>query len=190
MPAAHTHATLLRDRRFSPADAYRRLRHTYGYGVHSPFAYMFVTEILRTSCEYYAEADIRDSFRHADTAQMLDALLLHRMAARLRFRKAYIDPRAGKPVAEAVRAADSRIHIEHRPRHAQGCDLMYVTHPAPAADIPLPCEGGALLLRGASHDTMRRLCAMMTRGLALYSPAALLLIDRPGMTFTSYTVML
>ena len=33
---------------------WRRLRHGRGFGVHSPFAYRFIREVLRERCAYYA----------------------------------------------------------------------------------------------------------------------------------------
>ena len=46
----------------SPLTLFRCLRHRGGFGIHSPFAYSFVTEVLTQRLPYYGYADIsRDS---------------------------------------------------------------------------------------------------------------------------------
>lgn len=39
-------------------NALGRLRHSKGFGIHSPFAFSFVLRVLREKCAYYAYADI------------------------------------------------------------------------------------------------------------------------------------
>lgn len=39
-------------------NALGRLRHSKGFGIHSPFAFSFVLQVLREKCAYYAYADI------------------------------------------------------------------------------------------------------------------------------------
>lgn len=40
--------------------AFSRYRHGKGFGIHSPFAYRFITEVLRQRCHYYAYDELKD----------------------------------------------------------------------------------------------------------------------------------
>lgn len=41
--------------------SFKRLRHGRGFGVHSPYAYAFITEVLRQPYAYYAYAELPDA---------------------------------------------------------------------------------------------------------------------------------
>jgi len=49
-------------RSIAPLDYFVRWRHGRGFGIHSPFAYRFVTEVLRERCAYYAYHNIAKHF--------------------------------------------------------------------------------------------------------------------------------
>lgn len=67
--------------------AFRRLRHSRGFGIHSPFAYRFVTEVLCQRLPYYGYRTVGHDRTHR---------LLLRLTAYFR------------PVTAAVYAADTR----------------------------------------------------------------------------------
>ena len=46
-------------------NALGRLRHSKGFGIHSPFAFSFVLRVLREKCAYYAYSDIEERRRLA-----------------------------------------------------------------------------------------------------------------------------
>jgi len=46
-------------------NALGRIRHSRGFGIHSPFAFSFVLRVLREKCAYYAYADIESRRRLA-----------------------------------------------------------------------------------------------------------------------------
>lgn len=45
---------------FSPARIFTSLRHRRGFGVHSPFAFRFITETLRCRWDYYAYSKLKN----------------------------------------------------------------------------------------------------------------------------------
>jgi hypothetical protein len=49
-------------RRIAPLDYFIRWRHGRGFGIHSPFAYRFVTEVLKERYAYYAYHKIAEHF--------------------------------------------------------------------------------------------------------------------------------
>lgn len=63
----------------------RRWRRSQGFGVHSPFAFSFIREVLRERrCAYYAYADIaREVACREGAISEKDALLLYRVVVNL-----------------------------------------------------------------------------------------------------------
>ena len=96
------------------ADAYRRWRHTRGFGVHSPFAYAIVTEALypRRGYAYYLENDSRlESPLPGESGR---ARALYRLCIFLRQRhasplKVHLMPEAPRCYRMAVRLAGAVI---------------------------------------------------------------------------------
>ncbi|MGM9860968.1 MAG: hypothetical protein ACI30W_00075 [Muribaculaceae bacterium] len=71
-----------------------RWRTSLGFGVHSPFAFRFIREVLRERhCAYYAYTDIAADISKAPHAAMplRRALLLYRVIIDLQPRAAYVD---------------------------------------------------------------------------------------------------
>lgn len=60
----------------------RRFRKRRGYGIHSPFAFSFVTGVVYETGEYYAYERLRKAFRRSPAAplRLKDVLLLFRLA--------------------------------------------------------------------------------------------------------------
>ncbi len=56
---------------------WRMFRHEYGFGIHSPFAYRFITEVIRQPYAYYAYAALPDKRQR----------LIFRIAVELRCRR-------------------------------------------------------------------------------------------------------
>lgn len=66
--------------KFNPLASYRRWRHSRGFGVHSPWAYGVVSEVLRSNDRYgyYAWDSIDRTFgQHSRLARKVYALIVH-----------------------------------------------------------------------------------------------------------------
>ncbi len=57
--------------------AFQRLRHGRGFGVHSPYAYRFITEVLHQPHSYYAYAHVPDDILSAHDWKLLVRLAVH-----------------------------------------------------------------------------------------------------------------
>ena len=70
--------------RFDLARRYKRWRHGRGFGIHSPFAYDFITRTLRERMPYYfyERLDAMAAARHLDVADQRRLRLIFRIAVR------------------------------------------------------------------------------------------------------------
>jgi len=66
----------------------RKLKHRKGYGVHSPFAYSVITEVIEEKLPYYAYHRMQRTYHHQAPIQHKVACLLLRLANRFRCRRA------------------------------------------------------------------------------------------------------
>ncbi len=57
-----------------------RFRKRCGYGIHSPFAFQFVTGVVYEKGAYYAYRKLHDDFPHSSTLRLKDYKLLFRIA--------------------------------------------------------------------------------------------------------------
>ena len=87
----------------------RRFRHRCGYGVHSPFAFRFLTEVVYERSPYYAYAELDASLRWWQRWRIRRSLhLLFRMANRLQPSQIVVDkesPLATRYMLAACRRA-------------------------------------------------------------------------------------
>lgn len=100
----------------SPAAYYRRWRHGRGYGVHSPFAYHLITEVINQPCAYYAYEQLRAMPRRREAQ---DAALLFRLAVHFAPSTVWISPGpARKALLHILRLADRNIRTTANPLEA------------------------------------------------------------------------
>lgn len=60
-----------------------RFRHRCGYGVHSPFAFSFITEVVYEKSEYYAYSTIREWYKNKEivhSVRLKDLFLIFRLS--------------------------------------------------------------------------------------------------------------
>lgn len=65
----------------------RKLKHRKGYGVHSPFAYAVITEVIEEKCPYYAYQKLSKLYPKDSPVKFKVATLLFRLANRFRARR-------------------------------------------------------------------------------------------------------
>lgn len=137
-------------------DLYRRLRHTYGFGVHSPLAYRLVREVLnpRRGLAWYGYEDIdlwfdhktggaKDTGRYALMSSLRrDACLLLRLATFLGVRKVWLAGNAPSVMEVALKGADSRMKIYRKRSDMMKAELI----------VDFPASSGGLECYGILND--------------------------------------
>lgn len=174
-----------------------RMRHTRGFGIHSPFAYTVVRDVVAPSDSigYYGYHDIDRSLGPSSRrAGMRDvrrlARLLLRLTVFLRARHVFIPADAHPALKVAAEAAGAR--VETRPSHADECGLILLTRSAAikkgvlAGYISRP--GNAILADDPDIFLWMEVAASLREGLILHSPNRDLIISREGMARMIYSV--
>lgn len=141
---------------------YKRWRHTRGFGVHSPFAYRLVTEVVRPPRGYAYYAEFRPGMNRGER-------IFYRLGVFLR--NCGI-PQAAR-ISQALTPDASRRRAERLRRWL--------------ADLGKPL----ILERPAPEETHAVESAMgdSATGLMLHSPRFLIAIPRPGMAFLRYDIL-
>lgn len=88
---------------------FRRVKRAWrsrGFGIHSPFAFRFVTAVLRERGEYYGYQELRKSC--PGKREFRKASLLFRLVCEFIPDTVILDPELGQSMQSAVRIADSR----------------------------------------------------------------------------------
>ena len=117
---------MTRLRPFGIFEGYRRWRHTRGYGVHSPFAFRLVTNVVHPGdYSWYGYADIDRTFPDTvDRKVRREARMLLRLVAELRPRAVFLPSGAHPSFHAAIHAADSAIRILRKPKQAAEADMI------------------------------------------------------------------
>lgn len=181
----------------SIAEAYKRWRHTRGYGVHSPFAYTVVREVIRPGRHYayYGYSDIDNAVEsHAAPHTRRMAKTLLRLAAFARVRRVYIPRTPDSTVyLTALKAADSRISIVSAMQEAGECTLV-CSH---ADFIPLDTlirlmrsSGRVLAVRDLPEGWADRLFAALDEGVMFHGRKNILIFSRTGMQKVAYSIII
>lgn len=172
-------------------EAYKRWRHTRGYGVHSPFAYTVLTEVITMPHAYYGYAAVdrlmKPSTRHSLTARR--SRLALRLAAFLRPDSVCVTDGSARLLHTALRQGRPSAKF-YSPKAASKARL--VVSPNGDADEAVLAErircGAAILAFGIGEASSRRLIDAMTEGVGFVSPDSLLLIPRPQTAKAVYTL--
>ena len=178
-------------------EAYKRWRHTRGYGVHSPFAFRVVKEIIRVAGRYtyYGYDPIEEKAEKSGKKEYLkSALMLLRIAARLDVGSVLMKGGPMKDLfREALRQADSKIKIT---KEIDGVNLcrMAIGH---KDNLPLDVlrrfvslPGKIIFLTDAPEGWREKLFDEMEEGVMFYGKRNVLLISRLGMQKIKYSILM
>lgn len=176
---------------------YRRWRHTRGFGVHSPFAYRMVKSVIRPARGYafYGYEDIETAAHgeHAGWRVEREAKMLHRLLVELSPESLFLPHGISAAYQAAASAADSRLVIERRPRHASSCRMISSHHDFISLDIlkrHIAVPGNILALRNLPQGWRESLFEILPAGLMLYSKRNAILIHRPEMRKIGYSMII
>lgn len=178
----------------SPAESYKRWRHSHGYGVHSPFAYDIVKEVLHPGRDYryYAYTDIDNALENQGAWKCRrEARILLRLAARMAVESAFLPQNVSHPFRIALLGADSRMCIRSAMSEISACRLIGTT----GEYIPLPTllgllntPGRIIAFRNVPPGWRERLFDALEEGLMFYGPHNLIVFCRPEMQKVAYSV--
>lgn len=182
--------------KISPAESYKRWRHTRGYGVHSPFAYMLVKEVVRPGSDYvwYAYTDVDNAMADRVARRYRrQARILLRLAARLAVESAFIPQNVSGPFRAALLGADSRMHIVTAMAEIDRCRLIgtigdYI--PLETLTRLMARPGRILVFLNVPDGWRESLFGAVDEGLMFYSRRNVIVINRPGMQKVAYSVSL
>ena len=165
------------------AEGYKRRRHSYGFGVHSPLAYRLVRTVLMERCSYYAYADIADAIDASASdcrRRLRRAKMLHRLAARF--------PR---PTVRHLGTLPRANSASGQPSLTVGCagDGISAAQLADEATRHLS-DSDIVALFGIDHDAVKTVWEAMPYGVLLTGKDALIAVADSGVTKVSYTVVI
>lgn len=177
------------------AEEYKRARHTFGFGVHSPFAYDMVRLLrIRRDVGFYADAEISE-VALAESGKRLrrTAIRFHRLCSFMSQGKVYVASPAPKAILLGVRLASSRFDIVRDVSKAGECVVGYFDANETGVD-----ELSGILSSGCPVAMVSGLSEIEARETACRAGSTLLLsgrdvsvmVRRPEMHPVVYTVRL
>lgn len=172
------------------AEAYKRWRHTRGYGVHSPFAYRMVGRVVRPprGYLYYLESALSD----APKALRHDARLLVRLAAELDIRSASIAPDVPEIIAVAIQSVRSDMKVTVTDTPESDTQLILGIDGMPSLDCYAQALASpslkAIWIKNPPKDWANLLFDVLPEGVMFRGREAILIIPHPGMQKIAYTV--
>lgn len=174
------------------SEGYKRLRHTRGHGVHSPFAYMLVKEAVHPSPQYayYGDLDIDNSFGNDFVVSMRrHARILLRLIVLLQPKTVYMPQGIHPAFPTAVKCADSSIILKRGLGDAPNCDMICSTDSKVPLDTLLEFisrPGSIIAIRKIPEDWVDRIFEALPEGLVLRGKKTIIAVNRPRMQKIQY----
>lgn len=179
--------------------AFQRLRHRKGFGIHSPFAFSLIADVVGYPGHYYGDDLLRERVGNRRGLKRRRAWLLHRLVARLDPLAVVLPPDSPREMVEAAMIA----RTDRAPRSSLPAgDLRDVLMAAStdylcahSEDVArmLSTPGCTLLVYGDETAIARltlRARADMPGGWALVDRLTAIYIASPGTPFIEYDVKL
>ena len=177
--------------------ALQRLRHSRGFGVHSPYAYRFVGSVINPprGYAYYAEREIEDTLTKEPMRYRLEAeaRTLLRIATFTNPESAYLPASAHKCFRFVLRAVNRHIRLTDSVAKIENVDLLATSANAITLDklrsfISQP--GKTLLIRNVPADWVEPLFESMKEGVMFEGKTNCILLSRPGIWKVRYLMKL
>lgn len=179
------------------AQWYKRLRHSKGFGIHSPFAFMLVNEIINCRYRYYGYDDIEpyiDSMKGCKQRRL--ARLLIRLVGRISFKKFVAIGETDEVLIKAVEIADSRVEVERCVEEVLSPSLIYVAGLCDAEELSasMQVEGNVFVFDGLCDGELRKryeaLLSECRHGVVLEDCDMSIVFVRNHLPFVKYSMMI
>lgn len=174
-------------------DRYKRWRHSRGYGVHSPFAYKFVTDVLRPGpYGYYSYHDIEPNLKGMeihDYKLIRKIKFVIRLANLLKSRRiiSACGSRLGEVASLALRLPSVEGGKENQIFSPRDLYLIEKTTEVPILNDAIE-KGASILALNPTKSIRSILERKLPYGLLLAGSHSVILIPRPEMAYTSYLI--
>lgn len=177
--------------------SYRRLRHTYGFGVHSPFAYRMVKDVVNPGRDYawygYEDIDASVNSRRAGIRLERQAKMFHRLVAFLNPRSLFLPLGIDALFYTAASTVSSRMRIERKPKRIAECQMVathddFLSLEELKRHIAFP--GNSLVMMNFPTGWAETLFESLPEGLMLHSEHNAIIVNRPEMQKVAYTILL
>lgn len=177
--------------------SYKRLRHTYGFGVHSPFAFQLVKDVVRPGRLYswYGYEDIDAAVNAGRKGIKIErqAKMFHRLLTAIHPESLFL-PLGSDPLYHVAAAAvGTGMKIERKPKHALECSMI-ASHkdfiPLDMLKKHILTPEKSIVLMNYPEGWADALFESLPEGLMLYSPRNAIIIHRPEMMKVSYDIIL
>lgn len=177
---------------------YKRLRHSKGFGVHSPYAFMLVHEIIDCRCRYYGYDDIEAYMPQGKRGKMVrnDARLIIRILGRMSLDAfvSHTDDEDAPAILSAVSVADSRLRVSMKPLEGVR-NLVYVSKRFDGDEVLCDLvgrDGSWIIFRGLRNEEINRLyravVAKCTNGVVFEDTDISIIVVNRKMTMVKYTM--
>lgn len=176
-------------------ERYKRWRHTRGFGIHSPFAYRVVCDIISQPYHFYdydmIDAEL-ESVRRSRKLRNLCRLLL-RLSNFLRPKVVCVSPSTPGAVLKSLRLGYGKSILKSDNTIPEDADL-YLDHKGAwgVKDIaPLfHNDGATIFILNIEAEVREYILGNLPGGVAFYSPSHLLLFLRKEITPVTYSINL
>ncbi len=180
-------------------DAWQKLRHSRGFGIHSPLAFNIATEIIRCPYDYYAYTEIDDYLRGAIRISRLRrrCRMIFRLIARYSPKQALVSPSWHPAMRRACELSDSRLKWIECPKERafsepviaviQGNDLGYCLEFIKVLTVS---QEAMIFIADAEEDHLLSLDSRVKSGVIFHDRGSRLYFLRKGIVPVNHIITL
>lgn len=167
------------------------MSHSYGHGVHSPFAFSVVRDIIRPRYEYYCEEELVNECISSNVSHQTekDVLLLLRLMARFKLPTAIMSFSSGYLIKKAFLFGYSKVDIINQLKFDWKPKLIYARsgdYKVTDISASLKCTGSIVLCCNFTKDDITYIVDSLAGGCAFISRDRALIFSRERMEKVVY----